>query len=61
MAKNDGDIIDFMLDGIFKFFGWLLGVVLKGVVNLVIMIFKGIAELFKSKKNGVWKIKKNYY
>lgn len=53
MAKNDGDIIDFMLDGIFKFFGWLLGVVLKGVVNLVIMIFKGIASLFKSKKNRV--------
>ena len=51
MAKNDGGIIDFMLDGIFKFFGWLLGVVLKGVVNLVIMIFKGIASLFKS-KNG---------
>ena len=51
MAKNDGDIIDFMFEGIFKFFGWILGVVLKGAVNLVILIFKGIASLFKSKKS----------
>ncbi len=62
MSKKDGDIIDFMLDGIMSFFGWILNIVFKGVLNLcsflikglwnlLVLTFENIVSLFGSKNN----------
>jgi hypothetical protein len=40
------DIIEFMLKTIFEIIGWFLGLIVKLVVGLVSLIFKGIASLF---------------
>ena len=44
------DLMDYLVSQIFKFFGWLLGGILKLALLIVTGIFKGIASLFK--KNG---------
>lgn len=40
------DIIEFMLKTIFEIIGWFLGLIVKLVVGLSSLIFKGIASLF---------------
>ncbi len=55
MAKQDGDIVDFLMGTIFQFFGWILKILFKLTIGLVILIVKGIINGIKSltaKKNN---------
>lgn len=46
MAK-DGDIVDFMLGGIFKLIGKIIGTLATWAGKLIVLIFSGIWKLLK--------------
>lgn len=46
MAKNDGDIIDFLMKTVFQIFGWIFMGIFKLLWWILSAIFKGIASLF---------------
>lgn len=52
MAKNDGDLIDFLLSTVFQFFGWIFMGIFKLLVLIVTAIFTGIVSLFKNKETA---------
>ena len=51
MAKQDGDIVDFLMGTMFQFFGWILKILFKLTIGLVILIVKGIIKGIKSLTN----------
>lgn len=52
MAKDDGDLIDFLLTNVFKLFAWIFMGIFKLLFFLVSALFAGIMSLFKKKETA---------
>ena len=52
MAK-DGDIIDVMFGWIISLFGWILGGIVKLIMDIIGSLFKGIVGLFKKSETPI--------
>ena len=48
MAKNDGDIMDFLMENLLKFFGWIIGILFKLTIGLIMLVITGIVKGIKA-------------